>query len=60
MLCTFKAFELTLVAHVIAAKRINIVLSVIIGYYFLGESGIKQRFMGAIIMFIGVSIVTLF
>lgn len=60
MLCSLKAFELTLVANVVAIKRISILISVLLGHCFFGEQGLQQRLTGAVIMFIGVSIVTLF
>ena len=60
LLCSLKAFELTLVANVVATKRISILLSVLFGHWFCGEPGWPQRLTGAAIMFIGVSIVTLF
>ena len=59
LLCSLKAFELTLVANVVATKRISILISVLFGHWFLGEPGLQQRLTGAAIMFIGVSIVTL-
>ena len=60
LLCSLKAFELTLVANVVATKRISILISVLFGHWFCGEPGWPQRLTGAAIMFIGVSIVTLF
>ena len=60
LLCSLKAFELTLVANVVAIKRISILISVLLGHCFFGEQGLQQRLTGAVIMFIGVSIVTLF
>ena len=59
VLCTLKAFELTLVANVVATKRISILLSVLLGHWFLGEQGLQQRLTGTAIMFVGVSLITL-
>lgn len=59
LLCVVKAVELTLVAHVVAVKRVSILLSAFAGHLLFKEPGIRERMMGAIIMFIGVTIVTL-
>ncbi len=59
LLCSLKAFELTLVANVVATKRVSILMSVLLGHWFFGEPGLQQRLTGAAIMFVGVSIVTL-
>ena len=59
-ICSLKAFELTLVANVVATKRISILLSVLLGHWFFREPGLTQRLAAAAIMLSGVSIVTLF
>jgi uncharacterized membrane protein len=53
------AISVVLVAYVISIKRFSAVLSVIWGYLFLGEKGIRERLAGVIIMVAGVIIITL-
>lgn len=53
------ALSLTLVAYVIALKRLSGLLSVFLGFYFFKESEIKSRLLGAIIMFAGVIFIVL-
>lgn len=53
------ALSLTLVAYVIALKRLSGLISVFFGYYFLKEEGIKERLLGAFIMFLGVVLIVL-
>jgi len=54
------AISLTLVSYVIALKRTAGMISVILGYLFLKEQNIKERLLGATIMFIGVLFIVLF
>lgn len=53
------AISVVLVAYVISIKRFSAVLSVIWGYLFLGEKGLRERLAGVIIMVAGVIIITL-
>jgi len=53
------ALSLTLVAYVIALKRLSGLLAVFFGFYFFKESEIKSRLLGAIIMFTGVIFIVL-
>lgn len=53
------ALSLTLVAYVIALKRLSGLISVFLGYYFLKEKKIKERLLGAFIMFLGVLLIVL-
>lgn len=53
------AIEMTLVAQVIAVKRMSALISVFLGYLIFREVGIQERSIGAIIMIIGVVIITL-
>ncbi len=53
------ALSLTLVAYVIALKRLSGLLSVFLGFYFFKESEIKSRLLGAVIMFAGVIFIVL-
>lgn len=54
------AFKLTLVTYVISIKRASIILSVIFGFLIFKEKNIKKRLLGAIIMVIGIILITLF
>jgi uncharacterized membrane protein len=55
-----KALSLTLVAYVIALKRTSGMISVFMGYFFLGEKNLKERLLGSAVMFAGVLIILLF
>ncbi|MBN2571557.1 MAG: EamA family transporter [Ignavibacteriales bacterium] len=48
------ALSMTLVAYVVALKRLSGIISVVLGHKFLGEGNIKERIIGATLMFIGV------
>ena len=50
----FAAISMTLVAYVVSLKRLTGMFSVLIGSYFLQEPKMKQRLVGATVMFIGV------
>jgi len=54
-----QAINLALVAQVISVKRTSVLFTVFWGYLILRETGLKQRLTGAIIMVIGVSIISL-
>ena len=54
-----QAINLALVSQVIAVKRTSVLFSVFWGYIILGETGLKERAIGATIMVIGVSIISL-
>lgn len=54
------ALSLALVAYVIALKRTAGMISVGLGHFFLQEQNIKQRFLGASIMFAGVVAIVIF
>lgn len=53
------ALSLTLVAYVIALKRTAGMISVFLGYFFLDEKNIRNRLLGAAVMFIGVLFIIL-
>lgn len=59
LLCALKGFELTLVARVVAVKRASVLFSALAGHILLHEPGIRERGTGAIVMFVGVAIITL-
>jgi uncharacterized membrane protein len=54
------AVSMTLVAYVIAIKRVSVLIVVISGYLFFKESGIKKRLLGSILMILGFIIITIF
>lgn len=54
------ALSMTLVAYVIAFKRMGGMISVVYGKIFMGERNIRQRFLGALLMFMGVLFILLF
>lgn len=51
------AISLTLVAYVIAIKRLSGVFSVLLGHFFLKEHDFKDRLTGAVIMAIGAALI---
>lgn len=53
------ALSLTLVAFVIAIKRMSGPLTVLFGHLFLKEENIKERLLGSLIMLIGVFLIVL-
>jgi uncharacterized membrane protein len=59
VLFQMQAISLTLVAQVIAVKRLSVLLSVILGHLIFKEVGIGRRTMGAVAMIAGVVIITL-
>ena len=59
LLCFMKAISLTFVARVVGVKRLSILFSILIGYWFFNEQSIHQRFVAATIMLLGVLVMTL-
>ncbi|MHC1737934.1 MAG: EamA family transporter [Ignavibacteriaceae bacterium] len=53
------ALSLTLVAYVIALKRMSGMITVVWGYYFFNEKNIHEKLVGSVIMFIGVLLILL-
>ncbi len=53
------ALSMTLVAYVVALKRMSGMLSVFIGHFFLKEENIKERLLGSAVMFAGVLFIVL-
>ena len=47
------AMKLTKVAYMISVKRLSLIIGIIYGYFLFREENIKERFLGAILMFIG-------
>jgi uncharacterized membrane protein len=52
------AINLALVSYVISVKRTSILISVVLGHLIFKEK-IKERFIGALVMFVGVLLMTL-
>ena len=59
MLCFTKALELTLVAQVVAVKRLSILITIVLASLLFQESNFKERFLGAAIMLLGVILISL-
>ena len=53
------AFRLAKAGYVVAARESSIVLSVLIGWLWLGEGGLGRRLVGAAVVLAGVVCVTL-
>ncbi|OSM06913.1 DMT family transporter [Magnetofaba australis] len=53
------AIEAGLVPYVIAVKRTSALMAVALGAWLLGESGLRRRFGGALIMFAGLLLIVL-
>jgi len=53
------AYSMTLVANVISVKRLNTLFGTLWGKIFFKEENIKERFAGAVIMVLGVILITL-
>ncbi len=47
------ALSMTNVAYMISVKRLSLLIGVLYGYYLFKESGIKERFIGSVLMLIG-------
>lgn len=47
------AMKLTKVAYMISVKRLSLIIGIIYGYILFKEKNIEERFLGAILMFIG-------
>lgn len=59
MIFQMLALSLTFVAYVISIKRTSAIMSVIWGKLFFKEKGIRERLIGAVIMVLGVVLITL-
>jgi len=58
-LCQLAALQLTLVAYVISIKRTSAIMCVIFGAVIFKEKGLKERLLGAVVMVLGVILITL-
>lgn len=54
------AIQYTYISYVVSVKRFAIIISVAIGYFLFKEKNIKERLIGAIVMVIGVILISLF
>jgi drug/metabolite transporter (DMT)-like permease len=54
ILSQFAALQLTVASYVIAIKRSGMILSVVLGYFFFKEKHLRARLTGAVLMTIGV------
>ncbi|PSR03780.1 MAG: hypothetical protein BRD50_05225 [Bacteroidetes bacterium SW_11_45_7] len=52
------AISLQMVAYVISVKRLRAIFGIIWGYLFFGERNIRYRLVGAVIMILGVLLIT--
>ncbi len=59
ILSQMTALELTLAGYVIAIKRAGAVAAVLFGYLFFGERHLKARLAGAVLMTLGVVLISL-
>jgi len=53
------AISLILVVYVISIKRASVIFGVLWGYLIFNEKRIKERFTGALVMVIGVALITM-
>ncbi len=53
------AISIAIVPYVIAIKRTSTVMSVLWGYFLFKEGGMKERLSGAVVMLVGVALITL-
>jgi len=53
------AVSLGIVSYVISIKRTSILFTVLFGFFIFKERNIRSRLMGAIIMILGVLLITL-
>jgi uncharacterized membrane protein len=58
IICHMLAISMTIVPYVISIKRTNSILSVIFGRIFFKEGYLRERLVAAILMFIGVLLIT--
>ena len=59
ILSQFTAIEMTVASYVIAVKRAGMVLSVLFGYFFFKEKHLRARLTGALLMTVGVIVLSL-
>jgi uncharacterized membrane protein len=60
VILSFIAIEMIIVPYLISVRRTSIIFSTLYGYFFFKEKRITERLSGAIIMVIGILIISLF
>ena len=60
VICHYTALSLTNVAYMIAIKRTSLIWSVLFGRLLFGETNIRERLLGSVVMVAGVVLITLF
>ena len=55
-----KAISLIEVSYMISVKRLSILIGVIYGVMFFNETNIKERFLGAAVMVLGIIMISVF
>ncbi len=55
----FEALSLTMVGYVVAVKRTSILMGVVMGYFIYREESIRDRFVGAAVMLLGVAFLSI-
>ena len=58
--CYLITIQYTLIAYAVSAKRLSIIIGVLIGYFILKEKDLKNRLIGALLMISGVILIALF
>lgn len=58
-ICQMTALSLTLVAYVISLKRVSGLIAVFLGHFILKEPNLRERLLGAFLMFLGVLFIVL-
>jgi len=59
MVCYSAAFLYGFAAYVGAVKRMSVVFVLVLGWWLLGEQGVKKRWPGAVIMAVGAALLSL-
>jgi len=60
LVCQFYAYSLAQASYVIAVKRLSLIISIIYGGIFFKEINIRERFLGGMVMLMGVLLMTVF
>ena len=54
-----KAISLVEVSYMVSVKRLNILFGVVFGAVFFMETNIKERFLGATVMVLGIILISI-
>jgi drug/metabolite transporter (DMT)-like permease len=60
IICEFAALNLTFVAYANSVKRLNILFSVLYGYFLFKEKNLKEHLAGAMVITAGVALIGVF